>query len=230
MRKLLLSFISLLSLNLMAQSSLVLENLQTGNWGSVAQDIEVHAHVRNNSDGTKRYMVAREILQSQGNAQHFFCWTQCYPPATDTSDTYIQLNAGESTNLFKAYYRPNGNTGVGIARYTFYNTSDPSDSLKITVSFDAYPLGTEQVKVSTEISAFPNPANEFFALNYQLPDTRNYTIEIQNLLGKIVQTVVPETAKGSIAINTRDFTEGLYFYTLKQNGKMIRSGRMVVRH
>ncbi len=64
---------------------------------------------------------------------------------------------------------------------------------------------------------YPNPFNATAAINYQLPVTSHVRLEIYNLLGRTVATLVDETQEAgyrSVSWDASEVSSGLYFYKL----------------
>jgi hypothetical protein len=78
-----------------------------------------------------------------------------------------------------------------------------------------------------KLSLYPNPAvnNVTLALNDVNGDL---TYEVSNLLGQ--QELKGFVVSDRTQINTSNLTEGVYFVTLKSNGKLVRTEKLVVRH
>jgi hypothetical protein len=225
-----LTFVSLyffFNFNIVAQVSFVIEDEITHTWGSVDEDLEVHATIRNTSDATKRIKVRNEVITSFGSAQTFFCWLQCYAPSTNDSPDYIELAPGESTNQFRGYYRPNGNSGTGVIRYIFYNISNPLDTLHLIANFEASPASISKIG-SPKINVYPNPASDLIKFSFDdLPE--NASIEILNLLGERIAIIDDLTSEGTTSFPIDKLASGIYFYNLNSaKNKAIKAGRFIV--
>jgi len=65
---------------------------------------------------------------------------------------------------------------------------------------------------------YPNPFNPSTEIIYTLAKSGNITLKVYNLLGSEVATLVNgfmESGKHSAKFNAKDFTSGVYFYTIK---------------
>ena len=65
---------------------------------------------------------------------------------------------------------------------------------------------------------YPNPFNPATTIGYQLPQSANVTIEVYNMLGHRVQTLLNQkkpAGRHQVTFNAGNLASGLYFYTLK---------------
>lgn len=142
-----------------------------------------------------------------------------------------------------------GNLGPYADYHEFDLTNVQSeDSLTITVDEDqigihlAVLIGTSGTDVSLEGSGVdlptefalssnrPNPFNASTVIEYQLPQASEVTLEVYNLLGAKVATLVNEAEEAGCKSVTWDASEvasGLYFYKLSA-GDYIETKRMML--
>jgi hypothetical protein len=213
---------------LFSQITCVIEELHDSAWGSVNEDIEVGATLRNIGSEVKRYKVKSQAITLVGSSETFFCWTLCYAPNVTDSPGFIELNPGEATTAFKGYYRPNGSLGIGVVRYTFYNINNPSDTADFTAYFDASLAGIETSDVVNTI--YPNPANESMQIRFSQQHLLN-SIEIVNTVGQTMDSININNSNGSIAYNTGNLPSGFYFCRFYlQDGKTVIVEKFIVRH
>ncbi len=80
------------------------------------------------------------------------------------------------------------------------------------------------------ISVFPNPAREYFRINYSMPVNEKAILEIYDAIGnKIKQHALYGHSK-SLLVHTEDLKEGIYFYKTILDGDHISSGRILIIH
>lgn len=76
----------------------------------------------------------------------------------------------------------------------------------------------------------PNPAKEFTHFRFQLNSPGYVSLKIYDLIGNQIATVLDEELKAgsySLPFETGNFSEGIYFYTLKKD-EISRSMKMIV--
>lgn len=79
-----------------------------------------------------------------------------------------------------------------------------------------------------EVSVEPNPASDWVAFNYTLPDDKSEgVIKISDVSGKLITTLTISGKQGQKVWDTRKIKPGVYFYTLTING-ISKSGKVVI--
>lgn len=75
----------------------------------------------------------------------------------------------------------------------------------------------------------PNPCNESADIQFSVPHMGEVEFRVFNLIGKEVyrNLIQAETGDNNLKIDTRDFSPGVYMYTMTYNGETI-SKRMVI--
>ena len=86
-----------------------------------------------------------------------------------------------------------------------------------------YGLGIEKEEgIGKEVSIYPNPTREYLYLSSSLP-LQNISIKIRDIFGREIRQLQVENEKVFVG----DVAEGVYFYTLEQEGKQIVAGKVV---
>ncbi|MEP1121750.1 MAG: T9SS type A sorting domain-containing protein [Balneola sp.] len=78
---------------------------------------------------------------------------------------------------------------------------------------------------------FPNPFNPSTTIQYALPKASDVSIDVFNILGKRVASLVNQRkAAGSYSIQFQasNLSSGVYFYTLRVGGRVLKSQRMLL--
>jgi len=126
------------------------------------------------------------------------------------------------------YYHDTDYTGGET--YTYYVTavynvgeSEPSNSVQHTVVSVDNPL---DVPLATElISNYPNPFNPETTISYSLKEQSNVVIEVYNILGQKIKTLVNEEMEAGLHSviwhgtndQGRNVASGIYFYRMNTN-------------
>lgn len=92
------------------------------------------------------------------------------------------------------------------------------------------PNAINEVNVSN-ISLYPNPASNVVNINYSVANDSRLSFEVYNVLGQNVYSTTPnQFGKGDFktSINTAAFENGVYFVSVKDNGRVINTLRFVI--
>jgi agmatine deiminase len=74
----------------------------------------------------------------------------------------------------------------------------------------------------------PNPFDEFTTIRFSVEGNSLVTLDIYNALGQNVATHTPDYGEQKVVLSSADFENGIYLYTLKINGKIVGSNKMVI--
>ncbi|MCE3007464.1 MAG: T9SS type A sorting domain-containing protein [Bacteroidetes bacterium] len=76
---------------------------------------------------------------------------------------------------------------------------------------------------------YPNPANQFATLQYELQNGFSAaTVRVYDMLGKEVEKFVLEQANGSLRLSVKNYQPGIYFCSLEVAGKIVQSRKLIV--
>jgi hypothetical protein len=216
-----------------------------------ANELSAHIDVINATDAELVVECAREILLKEApNSGERFCWGGlCFEEDTDVSPLsltmpggYTALSVGPAGIVgdgLTGYYNYNGEDGVCQIDYCFREVGNPDNKTCITVNFcvaaagvcDTF-LGTNEIIEKTVLGqASPNPANANFLISYKLgSEAVEAEMIIMNSLGQHVKNVQLASRTAVINFNATDLQTGMYFYTLKNNGKTEGTKKFIVSH
>ncbi|TGE23329.1 S8/S53 family peptidase [Hymenobacter metallicola] len=95
------------------------------------------------------------------------------------------------------------------------------------------PAGTSAAAARTQdvVGAYPNPFSSTTTLSYNLPQEGFVTVDVYNLLGRKVKSVVAEQMMAGyheVKLDASNLTRGTYLFTVKANGTT-SSHRLVVQ-
>ena len=79
------------------------------------------------------------------------------------------------------------------------------------------------------LKVFPNPAKEFFIVDYQINDNmKNTRLELIDATGRKVQIIELKTAKGQTMIKTENMAKGLYHCYLYNNNAIVMHTKITI--
>lgn len=191
-----------------------------------------HVTVNNNSSSSIDVLVKKTELSVITGSENSFCWGTCYLPATFVSPNAITIPASSSdAGSFIGDYKPKGYLGATSVRYTFYNKYNVNDSASFIVVYNAGVTAIDDKPKTIEFSnAYPNPASSFVSFNYNLQGTQSAEFVITDLLGSELYRGNLQNENNKLSVNVTDFNNGVYFYSLRVNGTMQFTRKLIVRH
>lgn len=196
-------------------------------------DDEILAHIFvTNTTGAPIDVIVKKVEFSLiTGSLNTFCWGLCYPPNVYVSPPFtVNANTTDSVN-FSGHYNPLTFAGASVIRYVFYDAAHPNDSVCVNVSYDALYVGINNQAAKNILSgAYPNPANNTVNFDYSVNTENEGFVIIRNLVGSVVKKSVLTGAEGKLTVNTGDLPEGIYFYSLDVDGKIMTTRKLIVRH
>lgn len=223
MKKILLSFLTIISLTVFAQSSLSIEPSESY-YAEVGEQCVAHFDVTNTTDAEISVIVTRSF-DSSYDIMSTFCWgITCYPPTVDVSSQSIVIPAGESFDGFSGYINDMPEDKTFIINYCFSVVDNPSDKVCADVEFTSIStVGVEETNIS--FGVYPNPANDVLHLEYTAKQAADFVL--YDMLGNKIYSNVVLNSK-SIQLNA--FEAGIYFYTFSVNGKNKEVQKLIITH
>ena len=197
--------------------------------------IRVHFEVKNTFTDTLVVKMRRSEIGKVMGTQNYYCWSICYSPVfsgakpTWTDIGSVAMKPDSLYENFSAYYLPNGITGVAGFHYVLYDVNNTNDTAFVDIMFDIA-VGIENAqKMVSDLAVFPNPANEGIDINCgNYKSGSVWSAEIFNLTGEKMETRFIPANESSIHINTAGYSPGIYFCTLKEDGKIQVTKKIVI--
>jgi hypothetical protein len=222
--------------SLQAQLSLEMEKVDSVVIGNawVDGDLAGYAVVKN----TSPLPVEVALRRIDGNYTELtdsnaICWGLCF--TTDISQNPPAFNRtiqpGETDTAFLHVYPDlDGYTRTGDITYVLFDYYNPTDSVAFDITFqvNGIPLSQIELKEAT-VSVYPNPAQDFLRIQYDVNSSENAVFELINLVGAKVYAGNLDKSQTEIELDLKDFNPGVYFYTLKVDGQSITSKKLVIK-
>ena len=181
----------------------------------------------NTSSNTIKLMVKRTRIFLLQDAENMFCLGRCYSPETDEMPTEEAIDFFsrdtlspyiENSDFFETTYRPYGQKGISIIKYTFYDKNNPSDETSVIFKFDSESVGIkDNISNINQLSVYPNPTTGQLIIDNREKTIEN--IEIFDVLGKLLQSKIVNL-QSKIEIDISHLANGIYY--LKIDGKTVK--------
>ena len=190
-------------------------------------------HITNKTGNTRQVKMKKQELAMLPGGSSSICWAgYCYGPEMTVSTFPLTMVAGETVSGCFGHFGPNGCRGISVVRWVFFNESDPSDSLSITVHYSTFPSAVETSQVSQfSLSVAGSvPADDRIDFRYSVPTGLQGMIEFRNLSGKLVSGKIPVFLTGKFTLNTSQLPAGIYLCILLVEGKSRETRKILVYH
>ncbi|MBD3233426.1 MAG: T9SS type A sorting domain-containing protein [candidate division Zixibacteria bacterium] len=137
----------------------------------------------------------------------------------------VPMWAPQGTYGYIAYCGDQPDTKCDSAMFSFTVTGARLADGATEWSFDGNFLGEELIPTKFAMdNAYPNPFNATTTISYQLPVASSVNLDIYNVLGQRVTTLVNgnvEAGYHSVSWDASNYSSGVYFYKLKIGDKVI---------
>ncbi len=178
--------------------------------------------------------VRVQVLETTTCFTHQICGTlipdpdfqsSCWDLNSTDYMTPTMYNINPSNQLFAI--TPKGSItcgGTAHLRYTVYVNNTVMDSVDIIINST---LSAPSIsKEAVDVTVYPNPVANYLNINASGID-ENIRVQITDVLGK---EVYDETVASTKKIDVSDFKNGVYIVAVSENGKPIKTKRIVVKH
>ena len=201
-------------------------------------DSDYYFDIVNTSANDIALEIRREIIYLVPETENWFCFTTCWgPEKDDDSGTLLAgdtIKEGEDPAFHAAFSYTNGNGGTSIVKYTFYDNDNPlTNRVSVILKFVTTGVGIcnfNQELVSV-FDAYPNPASSNVVIkhNFTNQNVNNAQIVLTSLTGAVVETIAVNPSENETTIDVSRLSQGVYFYSLKTDGKTTVTKKLVVK-
>lgn len=130
-------------------------------------------------------------------------------------------------NNMTYYYDPSNPVAAGDMSTIIYASMDNSKCELIT-SRMMQSSNPEIVEGQLNFKLYPNPNNGSMKFDYQLSDDQNGTIVICDVSGRKISQYLLEHSKTTIGIDDDSLQNGLYFYEVIVNDKVVSTNKIII--
>lgn len=217
--------------NSILAQNLAIQNATMTLVGPDSMLLAASATIVNTGSSNAYVKVARTATNLVPGHITYFCWVACYSAATTLSPDSILLAPGASTSAFVADVLPRGFEGQSTVTYVFFD-SNPSDSAFVTFNYQfQQAVGINELSAKPVIqNAYPNPADGFTGIAYNLHSAKEAKVVLYNLLGTVVKEMKLTEKQSTMTFSTADLKSGIYFYSLIVDDKSLSSKKLIVAH
>ena len=215
-----------------------LENEVNEVFGSTSilnEEISAHWDVINISSTTREISCRREMILEVPGSTGRFCWGfSCSPVAAGNQvlDEIVVMESGDTSTSFRGYYRHNGNPGVSIARYCWFDAAVPADQVCFDVSFcvdQTCTIGVEEYENHALLEILGNPVSSLSGISYRFStEPKQAELSIYSATGMLAAKYNLSSAQGFVMIDAEQMANGVYTCKLNENGRTVGIQRMVV--
>jgi hypothetical protein len=178
---------------------------------------EAKISVTDNRETAVVIKVRKTVIQCPARGENSFCWGECYTPAVNLSPSRITIpSKATDRTSFIADYRPNGDVGASIVRYTFFSSTEESFQASIFIVWEIGAAGTGPlVAAKPVIRVYPNPADQFMTVTLSEHTTGTNTALMVNMQGQTVISAVIDAGEHQFTWQTGNLASGIYFLKVR---------------
>ena len=142
-----------------------------------------------------------------------------------------QVRNFERWNILGNYVWPNSYVGQDYAdEITFLKNwitqrLNWMETNMIGTNQNCFPVNTNEQEINQTFKIYPNPFTDYLSLENS--DNKSITIEIYDMVGRMVQSVNLNATDSYSNLNTSDLEAGFYFYSVYEDNKLITSGKLL---
>jgi subtilisin family serine protease len=162
-----------------------------------------------------------------------------YPDTLDWIHLTGPLNGsltGFGTGSVKVHLNTNGMEADTL--FAFINFKYGNGKLfQVPVHLIADPLmgisdrGSGEAGKRGSLEVYPNPAREMLNVEcLMLNEGTNYSVNIYNLAGKLIDKIQLKNREPNISLNTESYKSGIYYFVLSDNFKVITTKKVIISH
>ncbi len=235
------TFVSGQSLELFYNGTAVTDTIEISVLSSMEAKCYIDiANVSNNSISLK--WVA-ELSLSQGSIASFCAFGTCADIDNDNGDRNkgpqdpYYLPAGDTINKADANggayitYNPNENTETSYMKFIFSDESNPLDNATVIFKFVSKTVGIcdPNRQLVQTFETYPNPAKSAVFVKYGLnKESSDVELVLHSLTGSVIKTIPANASENTVRVGIEDLAQGIYFCSLKVDGVISSSKKIVV--
>ncbi|MCD6068192.1 MAG: Secretion system C-terminal sorting domain [Bacteroidetes bacterium] len=200
-----------------------------------------HFDIHNNSGSPITVRSKRYLITNTSGQEPYYCFgTLCFSYTSNAfySPTHTSVIAaggsipnGQGTYGLAPYFDDFMTYGVSKALYVIYDVNNVNDSVAVEITYEVNAVGLSKIdaKNFNMSNPMPNPSANAVSVKYNfnaLPKTSS--IKVYNMVGVMVKEIKVEGVEGKAQFDVSNLTDGVYFYSLTVNDKVVSTKRLIV--
>ncbi len=147
---------------------------------------------------------------------------------TQTFNSFSDLTFDNSNHLYETGIFAGDSVDFDLGSGSYLLTSHLAQSGSVA-KYEDLSVGINKVQDSGNgLLVYPNPATDFFQINYNLKENQKAEFILFNTFGQQVKDKNLFSNKKTQSINTTDLPNGIYFWQVKIKDKNISNGKLVI--
>jgi hypothetical protein len=208
-------------------------------------DQEVVLWVTNDSETTYNVKCRRTELDVLPGTENNVCWLICPNTAQiagenpvwvvgfGTTELQETADPGETVQSFAFHYHPENLIGCSNFRVEFFNADEPTQTLaQFDILFnhsDNCVVGLDESQ-NLNFSMVPNPADQQVAITLER-QKGVYRVEVSDVLGQVIyKEQVNAALNNKLILPTATFKNGMYFLSITDGKKTLKTSKLLVKH
>jgi uncharacterized delta-60 repeat protein len=151
-------------------------------------------------------------------------WSVIYEVLNNAGSSYNwtvaggTIASGNGTNVITVIWNTVGNGSISVTETNSAQCIGTSVAYQVLVDIC---IGTDELKTSTDLQVFPNPAYDNLTLVFPQQSAGENTVRITDALGRIAFEQKLNTTDGTINLDVSSLKNGYYTLFLIKNGKLV---------
>ena len=205
-------------------------NIRLYEYDEIMGQMEWAPTLRNMTDHDVNIVIQTSVISNEDNSFLALCvGSSCYAP-TATETSVITVPAGGETTDFHTQFVPNGETSKAIAYYIMMNVDGDTDedfqAVSVTYDYPAYLASETLTSALKQFTVIQSGSN--LVCRYSFDKEASRQVVISNMIGTQVASFALDNTSGEKWVSAR-LPKGIYIYTLVENGRNIKSYKIIIR-
>jgi mannan endo-1,4-beta-mannosidase len=171
-----------------------------------------NTHVYANTNDWRTSSVYSAIQSNDTATMNIVVMNKDYDSTLNAS---FNITANTTFNKAKIYAFDQTDTNIHymgsiVITGNHFNYTVPALTVYHFVLSDSLLNGVATIKTDNDVAIYPNPSTGIFTISFTTSTNENSIIEVMDITGKIVKTIIANAGIHSTQINLQDFPSGVY--------------------